>query len=238
MRAKGGNVTLSILQPSGGGPVRGGLVEHGHKKDEKVGRASFLIIIGVVAAMSIAFLIGTGSRGFDVNPGITNSDIGDFLDTLEAVESANSFDEGFATSVADAYSRVTQDLNDYYAVQIDLENIIPAYIELQEIVNSLQSSQRELAVLVTPSTTQEMLGGSSAPDVDALRDFTAALGTFVANRMNFYLKLEACESLLAPGREYGICDEDAFTRWEAQMTSDLAPLGSSYQSVLDSLNRD
>lgn len=207
------------------------------QKKEKVGIASFLIIIGVVVAMSVAFLIGTGSRGFDANPGITNSDSGDFLDTLESIESANSFDDGFATSVADAYSQVTQELNDYYAVQIDLENIIPAYIQLQEIVNSLQTSQSELQGFLTATTTQEMLGGSSVPDADALRDFTAALGNFVSNRMNFYLELEACEPLLTPGREYGICDEDAFTRWETLMTGDLEPLGSSYQSVLDSMNR-
>jgi len=208
------------------------------QKDEKVGIASFLIIIGVVAAMSIAFLAGTGSRGFDANPGITNSDNGDFLDTLESIESANSFDEGFATSVADAYSQVTQELNDYYAVQIDLQNIIPAYIQLQEIVNSLQTSQSELQGLLTATTTQEMLGGSSAPDVDALRDFTAALGNFVSNRMNFYQELEACEPLLTPGREVGICDEDAFARWETLMTGDLEPLGSSYQSVLDSMKSE
>ena len=195
-------------------------------------------IIGICVVMLFAFLIGAVNRGSDLNLGITNSDRGDTLDTMEATESENNFDEVLATSVADVYYRVNQEIEDYYAVQIDLENLIPAYIELGEIVNNLQTSQRELQGLVTASTTQEMLGGSSAPDVEALRDLTAALGSFVANRMNYYQEMEACEPLRAPGREYGICDDEAFTKWEARMAGDLGPMASSFQSVLDSLKSE
>lgn len=208
------------------------------QKGEKAGLASFLIIIGVAAAMFVAFLVGTASSGVNADPGLTNIDNGDFLNTLEEVENAESVDEFFTTSVADAYFRTTEGLNDYYAVQIDLENMIPQYIELQGIVNDLQASQSDLQGLITAATTQEMLVGASAPDVNALRDFTSAVGDFVSTRSSFYQSMEACEPLLTPGREYGLCDDDAFAIWEAPMTQTLAPLASAYQSVVDSMKSE
>ncbi len=210
------------------------------QSDEKVGVASGLIIAGVFAVLFLAFLFGTGNRGFGGDPDLANVDVQELLNTVDpGVLAGMSADQVFATAVADAYFRTRDGLNDYYAFETtettETSDLISQYIELEAILIDSEASQSDLQRLVTPATTQEQIGGARAPDVNALRDFTVAMGEFVSTYLGYFDALEACEPLSAPGREYGFCDDDAFTIWEAPMTQTLAPLAASYQAVIDSM---
>jgi len=77
----------------------------------------------------------------------------------------------------------------------------------------VSSSDLQGLVTSTTTTTQEQIGGVSAPDEDSFRNFAVVLCDFAETRMSFCNAMEACQPLLEPRRECGACDDDVLTKW-------------------------
>ena len=204
------------------------------QKDEKIGAVSWAIIGGVFAIVAIAFFLGTGNRGLNTEVDFENVDIESLTSQLDLPDSAELADEMVATLLAESYGDVTRGLNDYFGVTVNPDDIFPAYRQLIVKLDTLDTYQIEMARWLGPTVTQEQIGGTSAPSLSALRDFSNELQSFIQVRQSFYAALEACEPLTASGRVFSDCDEAAFNSAESTLETTNESFQLAYRSVVES----
>jgi len=204
------------------------------QKDEKIGAVSWAIIGGVFAIVAIAFLLGTANRGFDAPVDFDNVDIESLTSQLDLPDSTELADEMVATLLAESYGDVTRGMNDYFGVTVNANDVSPGYRQLSSKLDTLDTYQVEMARWLGPTITQEQIGGTNAPSLAALREFSTALELFIQVHKNLFAALGNCEPLTAPDRKFIDCDQAEFDAAKSASETSTESLQNEYRAVVES----
>jgi hypothetical protein len=205
------------------------------QQNEKSGGASWAVIGGVFAIVLIAFLLGTGNRGFNTQVYFDNVDIESFYSQLDLPHSFEIVDTATASRLTESFDDVTLGMNDYFGVKVNPNDVFPAYRQLIVKLNTINTYQADMARWLGPTITQEQIGGNDAPSLSALRVLSKELESFIQVRQSFYAALETCEPLNAPGRLFSDCDETVFNLAEGTLETTNESLQLAYRAVLESM---
>lgn len=202
--------------------------------DTKIGALSFAVIGGVFVIMVVSFLTGISNRGVSDEPDLANVNIEELMDQLDLPDAAELADRMVELMLDQAFEDVNKDLQSYFEVQVNPDNVIAGFIRLASKTEKLDQSQKELERWLGPDVTQDDIGGLNAPSLESIREFSEALRAFIVARQSYYADLEKCEPLNSPGRVYGDCDLNAFDAAESDLEATDDALRLTYQAVLDS----
>jgi len=159
--------------------------------------------------------------------------ITDFLNgesPTDTGQEATAEPDGSALAVATTFNDLITSISNYNLGSLDNDDPFSRIIEQQDAFITVEDNYALFTEALEPIKNQGQLGGSDAPDLQALRDFSAAVGPYVQVRAGLYSELEACGPLTLE-REWGPCEIDVVTDAQNAVANTALDVAEAYENV-------
>jgi len=216
------------------------------EQSTRVGSVSWWVIAGVFVVLSTAFLIG---RANDPQPsnqqslesileqGLTPEgaeQLGDTFDDVSGSDDSNEPPVGVGDNaqiaVAVYFNDLVTAITDYTQVPANVENPAIPIVEQRQYLDDVVINYQGFSSSLAAIANQEQLGGDNAPDLEALRQFSDAVGPYVQVRLDLYDQLEACGPLTVE-RAWGSCEFGALADAEEPLLNTVSAVVEAYENV-------
>jgi len=138
--------------------------------------------------------------------------------------------DGSALAVATTFNDLITSISNYNLGSLENDDPFARIIEQQDAFLTVEENYALFTAALDPVKNQGQLGGSDAPDLQALRDFSAAVGPYVNVRAGFYRGLEECGPLTLE-REWGPCQIDVVTYAQNAVARTALDVSDAYENV-------
>ena len=211
----------------------------------KVGTAAWWIFGGLLAVMTVAFLLG---RSSDPVPDFSNVDVdalqgqvqGDtrqFLDEpLNDGGSAGEANPNTALAVGTYFSALVEAITAYSQTPVDVQDVEASMVDARAAFEDVETNYTLLSGALAGVTSQQQLG-PGAPDLGDMRAFVDAMGPYVQARLDYYAALDECGPMTAT-RAWGDCEFAASETWEKPMVDTIPPVQTAFETLLESAPQD
>ena len=216
------------------------------EQSTRVGSVSWWVIAGVFVVLSTAFLIGRANDPLPssqqslesiLEQGVTPEgaeQLGDTFDDFSGSDDSNEplggVGDNAQIAVAVYFNDLVTAITDYTQVPANVENPAIPIIEQRQYLDDVAINYEGFSASLEAIANQEQLGGENAPDLEALRGFSDAVGPYVQVRLDLYDQLEACGPLTAE-REWGSCEFGVLADAEAPLLNTVSAVVEAYEDV-------
>jgi len=211
------------------------------ERSKKVGSTAWWIFGGLLAVMTVAFLLG---RSSDPAPDFSNVDVdalreqvqGDtrqFLDEpLNDSDSTGEANPNTALAVGTYFSALVESITAYSQTPVDIQDVEASMVDARAAFEDVETNYTLLSGALSQVTSQQELG-PGAPDLGDMRAFVDAMGPYVQTRLDYYAALDECGPMTTT-REWGDCELAAFDIWEKPMVDTIPPVQTAFETLLES----